>query len=104
MIELTLQAVPNQTLSFSAGDVSYDVTIKTADSAIADISMGGEIVITGIRILPYRPIVPYEYLTRGNGNLFFITENGDAVDYEKFGINQTLVFLNADEVDFLNAY
>lgn len=104
MIEITLQSVPNQSFSINIGGISYDVSIKTGDSALADISMNGNIVIQGVRVMPYRPIVPYEYLTQDNGNMLFITDNGENIDYTKFGVTQYLVYLTADEMSFLNAY
>lgn len=102
MTEITLQQTPNQSFSFDADGVSYDIAIKTADSVIADISIDSEAKIQGIRVMPYRPIIPYEYLAVGN--LFFITENGEAVDYTKFGVTQSLVYLTPEEVMDLNVY
>jgi len=104
MIEITLQQTANQSFSFDIDGFSFDVVLKTADSVIADVSIDGELKISGVRAMAYRPIVPYQYLTLGSGNLFFITENGEAPDYNKFGLSQSLVYLTAVEVDFLNAY
>ena len=104
MTEITLQSVPNQSFSIDVGDLSYDINIKTGDSTFADVSINGTVIIQGVRVMPYRPIIPYEYLTGGNGNFLFITENGDNINYENFGVNQSLVYMTREELEFLNVY
>ena len=104
MIEITLQQKPNQSFSFDMDGLSYDITLKTASSVVADVSIGNEIVIQGMRCMAYRPIIPYEYLAQEGGNFFFITDNGEAPDHEKFGSSQSLFYLTAEEVGELNAY
>ena len=104
MVEITLQQTPNQSFSFDIDGKTYDVTLRTTETTIADISIDNELAIIGMRVMPYRPIIPYEYLTMGGGNLFFITKNGEHLNYEEFGISQYLVYLTPPEVEFLNAY
>lgn len=104
MIEISLQSVPNQSFSFNIAETAFDVTLKTSDSLIADISINGETVIQGVRIMAYRPVLPYAYLSQSAGNLFFITENGAAPSYELFGVTQTLVYASEEEVESLNVY
>lgn len=104
MVEITLQQTPNQSFSFDLDGKTYDVTLRTTETIIADISIDNELAISGVRVMPYRPMIPYEYLAKGGGNLFFITENGDALNYELFGVSQYLAYLTQEEVEFLNAY
>lgn len=104
MIEISLQPVPNQSFSFNIAETSFDVVLKTADSLTASVAINGEPVIQGIRVMAYRPVLPYAYLTQGAGNLFFITADGEAPDYKLFGLTQTLVYATAAEVESLHAY
>ncbi len=104
MIEIALQQVPNQSLSFDIDGFTFDMTLKTTETLIADVSIDSTVKVSGMRVMAYRPIIPYKYLTPDSGNLFFITDDGEAPDYNLFGISQTLVYLTAAEVDFLDAY
>ena len=104
MKRIRLQAIPNQTASFDLGGLSYEMTIKSTDNhTIADIKIGGDDVIRGIRIMPFRPILPYEYLAANGGNLFLLTETDCcSPNYKQLGITQYLVYLDSDELEALN--
>lgn len=104
MIEIALQQTPNQSFSLDVDGLTFDITLKTATYTVADVYIGNELIISGTRVMPYRPIVPYEYLLQEAGNFFFITEDGEYPMYDQFGTTQSLVYLTADEVGALNAY
>lgn len=104
MIEIELQQAPNQSFSIDIDGVTFDITLKTASYTVADVYIGSDLVISGVRVMPYRPIVPYEYLEQGAGNFFFVTDNGEYPSYSEFGMTQSLVYLTAAEVEALNAY
>lgn len=105
MITLNIEAVPNQSFSFDIDGVSFGVTLKTSDFTNATVTLGDEVIMSGMRVMPNAPIIPYEYLTEGAGNLFFIVERGEYPTYTEFGISQTLVYLTPEEIAELpNAY
>lgn len=101
MILLKIQAVPNQTLSVDIDGVSFDISLKTAGTIIADITVDQVVKVQGAKCLPNKPIMPYEYLE--HGNFFFITENEEYPDYTQFNISQSLVYLTVDEMVALRA-
>lgn len=101
MIEITIQSVPNQLLSIDIDGYSFEIALKTAGTMIADISIDQVMKVQGIKCLPNKPIIPYEYLE--HGNFFFVTENEEYPDYTQFNISQSLVYLTADEMVALRA-
>lgn len=101
MIEITIQSVPNQTLSIDIDGYSFDISLKTAGTIIADISIDQVVKVQGVKCLPNKAILPYQYLE--HGNFFFVTEDGDYPDYTQFNISQSLVYLTADEMVALRA-
>lgn len=101
MIEIPLQAVPNQSLSFTLNDNTYDMTIRACNTADAevmgfDIAINNEIVVQGQRATTDFPIIPYVYLY--NGNFVLVTADDDLPDWRKFGISQYLIYISNDEI------
>ncbi len=97
MIEIELLAKPNQKLSIFLDDILYDITLKEAAGIIAaTIERDGVAVLSGSRVVPGYPIVPYQYLE--SGNFVFLTDEGDYPNYEQFGITQFLVYASAAEL------
>lgn len=97
MIDVGLAAVPNQALSVQLDDRAYTVGIHAANGAYAaTVTRDGEAVVTGQRITPGTPLLPYRYQESGN---FLLTVENDALpDYTQFGVTQFLVYLTADEL------
>lgn len=96
MIDIELQAIPNQSFSIIIDGVSFDVAIKTTSVTIADITIDDVIKLQGVKCMPNRPIIPYEYLE--NGNFFFVCDGEEYPYYTNFGTSQNLVYLTADEM------
>lgn len=105
MIEINLQPVPNQSFSFTVGETTFDITLKTSDALVASVTIDSVVAMQGVRVMAYRPVLPYAYLTKGAGNLFFITDQGEEPSYEKFGVTQSLVWASEAEIEGLvNVY
>lgn len=97
MLDITLQSIPNQSFSINADGYTYDVTIKDIGTyMIADISIDGAIIISGARCMPFRFLIPYPYLAKGN--FVFITDNEEYPRWENFNISQRLQYLSPDEM------
>lgn len=96
MIDIELQAIPNQSFGIIIDGVSFDIVIKTTTVTIADITIDGVVKLQGVKCMPNRPIVPYEYLE--NGNFFFVCDGEEYPYYTNFGISQSLVYLTPDEM------
>jgi hypothetical protein len=95
MIQIPIQAVPNQELTFQNGDNIYVINLKTTkDSTISSITLNDEVVISGLIVNPNGKLLPY---TDGN-NFVFTTQDNDLVNYLKFNDTQELFFLE-DGID-----
>ena len=94
---IEIQAVPNQAFSVVIDKVLFDIALKTTSVTIADISIDGSIKLIGVKCMPNRPIIPYEYLE--SGNFFFVCEGEEYPYYTNFGITQSLVYLTVEEME-----
>jgi hypothetical protein len=102
MIAIELQAIPNQSFSIRLNGDLYDIEILEANGVMcSNVSRNNELILSGDRIVPGYPIIPYQYLS--NGNLVLLTANGDYPYYTQFGVTQSLIFASASEIEALNA-
>lgn len=97
MINIPIQAIPNQSLTFESDGGRYDLTIRDSDGVVTvDVTRDDVVIIRGSRAMPSGAIIPYRYLESGN---FAITTDQDALPaYTEFGVSQRLVFLTPDEL------
>lgn len=97
MIQLSLQALPNQSFSVTLDDDFYDITVHQAyDTMCATIVKNNELILSGQRIIPGFPIIPYLYRSISN---FVLTTLNDALpDYSQFNVSQFLVYASSFEV------
>jgi len=97
MIDVPLQAVPNQQLSIQLGVSRYDITLKQALGVMAaTVLRDGVTLIENVRLVAATPVLPYDYME--DGNFALTTADEDLPSYEQFGITQYLVYLTADEL------
>ena len=97
MIDVPLQAVPNQQLSIQLGVSRYDITIKEAIGVMsATVVRDGVTLIENVRLVAATPVLPYDYLEEGNFAL--TTADEELPDYTRFGVTQYLVYLDAVEL------
>lgn len=102
MIEIPLQAVPNQKITTTLENNLYELTFRTCGNIMSvDIVRNSETIETGIRCEAGVPLIPYEYLE--DGNFLILTQNDDYPWYEQFGITQYLVYLTFEEIGGLRA-
>lgn len=97
MIDASIQAVPNQSLSIQLDGFRYDITLKEAQGVMtASVVRDGNTLIDGVRLVSGTPVLPYRY--QEQGNFVLNTEAYDLPQYLAFGVTQFLVYLSADEV------
>ncbi len=97
MINIPLQALANQSFTFSADNFRYEVTIKEASGLMAvTVSIDDVAVISGQRALAGVPLIPYRYLEQGN--FIFITEDDENPYYTNFGSSNSLVYASPSEL------
>ena len=106
MQQITLQAVPNQTLSIQLDNNSYDIVIRAvnignAQVMVFDISINNVVIVLGQRAVAGYPIIPYAYLY--DGNFIVITSDDDLLDYTKFQISQYLIYASQAELEEIYA-
>jgi hypothetical protein len=102
MIEIPLQAIPNQSLSILLGESQWDIRIKAAGNIMAfDISENNVPIVTGQRAVAGYPIIPYEYLE--DGNFVLLTMNDEYPDYTQFGVTQSLIYTSETELETFRA-
>lgn len=91
MREISLQAVPNQRVTVSLNNQSWDIEIKSCPQFMTvSIWCDGEPVILGQRIVEGGLLIPYRHLAV-NGN-FFIDGHGK-IDWREFGRSQNLYYI-----------
>lgn len=102
MINIPLQAIPNQSLSIQLNSEQYDIRIHDCTNGVMaiDIVINSVPLLTGIRLVGNYPIIVSEYMQ--NGNFILQTKNDEYPDYTQFGVTQYLIFANPSEIEAIN--
>ena len=97
MIQVPIEAVPNQSFSAQLDGRRFALRIKECNGGmVADVAIDGITVLLASRLVAGTPVIPYRYLEAGN---LILTTDGEALpDYEQFGVTQLLVYLTAAEI------
>lgn len=97
MIDVDLQAIPNQEFSIQIEDFRFELTVKEAIGCMAaSVVRDGETIVSNVRLVAGAPVLPYGYQERGN---FVLTTNADELpDYRQFGVTQFLVYVTPEEL------
>lgn len=96
MIDIALQSIPNQTLSIRVDDSYYELTLKSIGNLmVASVKRDNVALFDGLRVMPNRALMPYQYQEAGN---FVLITDGEYPDYTQFGVTQSLVYLTIAEV------
>lgn len=95
---IDITQVPNQSFTITLEGVRWDLTIKQAEtSMLMDAVADGVSVVAGQRIVAGTPIIPYEYLAQ-DGNFLIMTENDELPNWERFEVDQVLIYAAFDEI------
>lgn len=98
MQTIPLSAIPNQDITVTFGDKRWGLVIKEANGVmVIDVTLNEVNLLRSQRIVCGSPIIPYTYM-QGDGNFWFVTENDEIPFYERFGVDQTLVFVEPGEL------
>lgn len=100
MLEIPIQAIPNQEFSFLIDAVRYTMALVTLnDNAMAaTITRNDVVLITCERIVSGAPLLPYQYLVADHGNFSFVTVNDEAPYWTEFNATQRLIFATPGEI------
>lgn len=98
MRTIEIDAVPNQQFSVTIDGNRWSITLKQAVNAmVADVTLNEVPILYAQRLVSGTPMIPYRYL-QGDGNFLILTENGELPNWERFGIDQTLIYATAAEI------
>lgn len=98
MQTIPLSAIPNQSFTVTFGSNRWAFTIKeTLGVMVCDIALNDVSLLMGQRIVCGSPVIPYAYM-QTNGNFWFVTENDELPYYDRFGIDQTFVYVEPGEL------
>lgn len=98
MQTIPIQSVPNQSLSVTIDRQRWTLTIKAAvSSMVVDLSLNDDVIVRGLRIMPNQPLIPYQYLATV-GNFLMLTADDQIPWWERFGVDQQLVYATAAEI------
>ncbi|UAW63494.1 hypothetical protein KMZ15_05190 [Mycoavidus sp. HKI] len=98
MIQIPLDAIPNQSLSIRLEDRRYEITIQaTAGVMAATITRDEIVLVQGLRCHPRALLLP-SYKEGDSGNFIFDTENGEYPDYTKFESTHALLYVSRAEL------
>jgi len=101
---IPLEAIPNQSLSIQLNEIRYDIRLHDINGMMSiDISINDELIVEGFRVVGGFPLIPYKYLEGDGGNFIFLTELGDIVYWDQFGITQSLLYFSAEEIGVIRA-
>lgn len=99
MLQIPLNAIPNQELTVVLDGVLYDLTLKETNGCMSvDVTRAGVVVIRGQRCVAGSPILPYVSLEGQFGNFAFVTNDGDLPYYDQFGVSQALIYASEFEI------
>ena len=97
MMQVPIQAIPNQSFSILLDNNQWNVVLKTAeDTTIISLTLNGNDVIDSARAAAGSLIIPSQY--EESGNFFFTTANEQLPYYTQFNINQSLLYASAPEL------
>lgn len=95
---IPLSSVPNQSFSIQLDGNRWEFTIKQASaSMIVNITLNDEIILMGSRLVAGTPVIPYQFL-QGSGNFMLLTEDDELPYWERFGVDQQLIYGTFDEL------
>lgn len=97
---ISLTRDPAQELSVVIDQIFWELRIRSVGRLMSvTISRNNTALLSGFRIVPGIPLLPYQY--QENGNFIFLTENNEYPWWERFGETQSLIFHTAAELEVL---
>lgn len=98
---ISLSAIANQSFTVQLDSNIYEMTLNEINGLMAaTLTINGTVVISGTRLVPETPILPYRY--QENGNFILFTEEDEYPYYTEFGVTQYLLYLSQAEIEALN--
>jgi hypothetical protein len=97
MLQLPIQAIPNQEFQALLDGNSWDITIRSTNGVMSlTLMLNGATVIENIRCVAGSLVIPSQY--EESGNFLFLTANNQLPDYTVFGTTQSFIYVSAAEL------
>ena len=94
---LELRQIKSQRVSIRLGENLYDLRVYSIPGGMAfDMIRDEATILSGFRIVPGTPLIPYKYLE--SGNFMLIIPDNELPDYNQFGLTQNLIYFSDDEL------
>jgi hypothetical protein len=97
MMQLPVQALPNQEFQAVLDGNAWDFTIASTNGVMSmTLVLNGNTVIENTRCVAGSFIIPSQY--EESGNFLFLTASNALPDYTQFGTTQSLIYASAAEL------
>jgi hypothetical protein len=97
MLQLPIQALPNQEFQAVLDGNSWDFTIAATNGSMSmTLLLNGTIVVENVRCVAGAFVIPSMY--EESGNFLFLTADNQLPDYESFGATQSLIYAGPAEM------
>lgn len=100
MLEIPIQAIPNQEFSFLIDANRYTIVLTTLgdDAMASSVSRNGIQLTTFDRLVSGQPLLAYPHLVAGIGNFSFVTNNDQVPYWTEFNVTQKLIYATVGEI------
>ncbi|MHC5541896.1 phage baseplate plug family protein [Singulisphaera rosea] len=97
MMQVPIQAIPNQSFSVILDTNTWNFLLKTVeDTTVVGLTLNGTDILDGARAVSGSLIIPSRY--EESGNFFFTTANFQLPFYTSFNVSQSLIYISAAEL------
>ena len=97
MLQLPIQALPNQEFQAVLDGNSWDFTIRSTEGVMSmTLALNGGAVIQNARCVAGSLVIPSQY--EEAGNFLFLTAGNRLPGYALFGTTQSLIYVSAAEL------
>ncbi|MCO8160982.1 hypothetical protein NRB16_24445 [Pseudomonas sp. LJDD11] len=99
MRTIPLSRVPNQEFTVTLLQNRWTLRVRVGiGMMMADIYLNDAPLLLGQRLVAGTPLIPYRHL-QDHGNFWLLTEADQSPWWERFGVDQLLVYAAAGELD-----
>jgi hypothetical protein len=97
MLQLPVQALPNQEFQAVLDGNSWDFIIRSTNGIMSTtLALNGAVVVQNARCVAGSFVIPSRY--EESGNFLFLTANNQLPDYTLFGSTQSVIYVSAAEL------
>lgn len=100
MQQITLQAIPKQSLSIVLAGLLYDIDILSTNGCVSlNVARSSVRVVSGQRAVAGQLVLPFALQEDGEGNFMFLTQDGELPAYDQFTSTQSFLYASNAELE-----